>query len=312
MLGSPTSRVGETWTLATYNIHNFFDAFDNPYTADEQTRPKTAGELDALTEALHLLDVDVVVLQEVETGGFLQRFAHTRLANLRYTEVVDEPAGDPRGIGLGVLSRFPVERIVSHRLTPLAAENEAAPDSAGRHFARDLLRVDLLVRPGYQVSVYGVHLKSKRGDGLGGSGAQSAAWRLAEARAARQLMQEEMTQTRHGRFLVAGDFNDGPDSAVARALTGGLPSEAAAEEFWPLVDAFAGGSRAQGRATYLAGALQEPIDQVWLSPGLAAGIVPNAQGGGAEVMRGGVFERASDHRPVKVRLRIGELDEPRP
>lgn len=320
----PAVSATQSWSLATYNLHNLFDSFDNPYTVDEQTPPKTTAELATLAEALRMLDADVVVLQEVESGGFLAHFVANQLGGatggLHYAYVADEPTGDPRGIGLGVLSRFPIERIVSHRLARLDPEKPfvSAPGEAANHFARDLLRVDLQIRPGYLVSVYGVHLKSKRLDAMDTSDPQASThWRLAEARAARRIIQEEMAQSGHARFIVAGDFNDGPDSAPVRELTQGpgwdqlRPDEPTAPGEG-LLDGLASLPPA-ARVTYIAGRQSSSadavelhaaaIDQIWLSPVLAQQQL-SVEKAGAAVLRGGAFERASDHRPARIRLAI--------
>ena len=200
-----------TLTLATYNVRKFFDTYDNPYTADEKTRPKSPAELAELARAIRALDADVLILQEVEAGGVLKNFVEHQLSDLRYTAVVDSTTEDPRGITVAALSRVPVLRIVSHRLAPL---------EGGRRFARDLLRLDLEAAPGHGLSVYGMHLKSQR-DGTDGNDKDSAHWRLAETTRARELIREEMSAGQNlaaARFVVLGDANDSVDSPPVRML----------------------------------------------------------------------------------------------
>lgn len=270
---------GGTWTLATYNIRNFFDRFDNPYSQDETAKPKSGEECDALVTAIETLDADVVLLQEVEAGGFLRQFAQRRLPHYPY--VAEEPTEDPRGITLGAISRLPILRIISHRLLELEPSQGRSVDN---RFARDLLRLDIAVRPDYVVSVYGLHLKSKRTD-LGDADRR----RLAEAQAAQRVIRQEMIAELQGRFVVAGDFNDTPDSPVAKTI--------AATSRPPLTDALMG--TMGERVTFENAQHREGIDFIWLSPALSGALTAPA-----EILRGGAFDKASDHRPVKVKLRV--------
>ena len=233
-----------------------------------------------------------------------------------YRYVVDEPTEDVRGISLGVLSRLPVVRIVSHRLVELeeggtsrgdagvtgengrqdagvtgavGRQDAGVTEEGGNRFARDLLRVDVEVRKGYVVSVYGVHLKSKLGD----DEKTVNKWRLAEAKKARAIIREEMTRELQGQFVVLGDCNDVVGSPVVKTLeeAGDLGDGA------QLVDVLAA-LPAGERVTFESGRMKDAVDFLWVSPGLAGRVE-----GAGEILRGGAFEKASDHRPVRVRLR---------
>ncbi len=294
--GAEKTVGGGSFVLATYNVHNFFDAYDNPYTADETTAPKTKGELKTLAAAIRQVDADVLILQEVEAGGALKAFVSEQLGDAGYKYVVDETTEDPRGITVAALSRWPVRRIVSHRLCELTPGGGGAGGAGaagmagsgglveGNRFARDLLRVDVEVRPGYVVTVYGVHLKSKQAS-AGDEG--SAKWRLAEAVRAREIMQEEAGREGLVRFAFLGDCNDTIDSPAVQTVLGTtMPG---------MVDVL-GAVPAGERVTFVSGGFREGIDHILLSPGLAARMAAG------EIVRGGAVEKASDHRPVRVRI----------
>ena len=42
------STQGKTLTIATYNLKNMFDVFDDPYTSDETTRVKPREDIEAI------------------------------------------------------------------------------------------------------------------------------------------------------------------------------------------------------------------------------------------------------------------------
>jgi len=191
---------------------------------------------------------------------------------------------------------------VSHRLVRLGADSVETSGAARAddRFARDLLRVDIEPVPGGErgVSLYAVHLKSRRAEPGSPVGDNGAARRQAEAARARAIIEAEMASEAHGRFVVLGDFNEGVDGPAAALLARHWTDQA------DLVDALAG---VTPRATYIGGGLEEAIDQIWLAPGLAQDALPGLDAGSAtlraQVLRGGVFEKASDHRPVKLWLR---------
>lgn len=266
--------------VATYNIENLFDAYDNPYTADEGTGAKPEAKVKALVAAIKTLDCDVLILQEVEQGGGLAKLAGDLLPE--YKVVVDPPSNDPRGITVAVLSKLPVSRIVSHKT--VALEPPGTPEAMPQNFARDLIQVDVELAPGLDLSVYGLHLKSKR-DATGDP--KGARKRLAEAKKAAELIRQ--AQGPNGLFLIAGDFNDTPDSAAFAALLNTVPG---------MVDSQAGRPLPQ-RISFSNPRYREAIDNIFLSPELARAYVADS----AKIWWGENFDTASDHRPLSITLR---------
>jgi endonuclease/exonuclease/phosphatase family metal-dependent hydrolase len=104
-----------------------------------------------------------------------------------------------------------------------------------------------------------------------------------------EIMRAEMATEHLGLVALCGDFNDDPEAAsraaMMKATTPGL------------VDVLDGRSKEE-RVTFINSEFHDSMDDVLLSPGLT-GYFDAAN---ATVMRGGVFETASDHRPVRVRL----------
>ena len=144
------------------------------------------------------------------------------------------------------------------------------------------------MRPGFVVTVYGVHLKSKRSE-VDANDANSAKRRLAEAAGIRAMIAEEMPPG--SRFIFVGDCNDEIGSPAVQMIVRASDP--------PLVDGLAG-IPAQERVTFHGGSYREAIDQVLLSPRLAEERVLD----GAKIFSGEEFEKASDHYPVRVTLHV--------
>ncbi len=253
--------------VATWNVENLFDRFDDPWTDDQRTKPAYASDarLARLAAILIRLDADVVCLQEVENRWLLEQFNRESLGSLGY-EVVLLEGNDGRGIDVALLSRLPVGAVTSYRHLRFA-------DAEGRpqRFRRDLLRVR--IGAPLNADVYVVHLKSQHG----GDPADVA--RLAEATQVAEILGAELERDAGYRALVAGDFNDVPESPTLRVLL-----EAG------LVDACAGSDKVSyNREPYLT-----RIDFLLLTPALAAGLVS------AEILDTEEAAVASDHNPVEI------------
>lgn len=268
--------------IAAYNVRNLFDRYDNPYTADEGTKPKSDRELQALASAIKLVNAEVMVLEEVEAGGVLTQFVKDYVPEYAY--VVENPTTDPRGASLGVISKLPVLKITSHRLMPL---DPAGGNKPGNHFARDLLRIDLEPQPSLKLSLYAIHLKSKR-DSEGDP--KSARWRFAEAKKIAEILKDDYASGIKN-FAILGDFNDTPDSPPLQAITSALSPA--------LTDVHAH-IPAANRITFENSRFREAIDFILLSPDLARRMVPQS----GVIFHGEPFTIASDHRPVKVVINL--------
>lgn len=254
--------------VATYNVRNMFDRKDDPHKADPR-KAKPASELEALAAGILRSGPDVLALQEVENREVLDQFADQRLDGAYpYRALVE--GNDIRGIDVAVLSKFPIEGVVSHREDRFPLSRGARETS----FRRDLLRVDLDLGE-KSLSLYALHLKSKIG------GKRADVQRLAEARQVERIVQREMGPDRP--FLVLGDCNDTPDSPTLAALTEGLQ------------DAMSGRAPAQ-RATYSTTRPKEEFDYILYSGPLKVH--------GARVERAPESARASDHFLLSAQVEV--------
>jgi len=265
--------------VATFNLLNLFDDFDDPYVENEPVPGKKAEEKARLAAVLRGMAADIVALQEVESRPVVQRFVDEYLADFKYEVVLYEGNSD-RGIDVALLSRLPVGPVTSHRHLDLT-------DSGGQpmRFQRDLLQVRITPEGFLPFDVFVVHLKSKHG----GEEA-SLPIRAGEAKAIRSLFDDLLHADSQARFLICGDFNDTIESQPLQTIIGAGP--VALRGFYDDLPS-------EKRITYNRQHLSM-IDFVFASPALAAGYVPKSY----DVLLGSVDAHGSDHNPVTASFKL--------
>jgi endonuclease/exonuclease/phosphatase family metal-dependent hydrolase len=319
--------------VATFNLNNLFSRYDfraDVATADASTvkveertsfsfadpqgfklrtyqgrlvRGKDPADRTLLADRIKTIDADVLCVQEVEDIDTLRQFARDDLGGM-YREVVLIEGNDPRLIDLGLLSKLRVGAVTSWQYTrdPLNPTETL--------FSRDLLQVEIRSDNGKErlFTVFSNHLKShfvpftSPDPDAEETRANKLRKRQCEAGAA---IIEAVTRP-DSRYLVVGDMNDPPDSewmaplaaSAALNLTNALedakespkapvnpppPNEQWTERFKP----------AGQPAVYTL------MDQIWLSPALAA--KQTAAGINRRTRLGG---DGSDHDPSWVTLSI--------
>ncbi len=190
--------------VATFNVENLFDPYDDPYRPDEGTPPKSYWELRDLVRAIDRIGADVLGLQEVENLGILGRLNGALEQPYPFIEAL--PTNDRRGIRCALLSRFPIRSATCRRWRDLTDELKPA---------RDFPSFSLDTGAGV-LEVFVVHLKSHRGRP---GDPESRAWRAAEAAALAKAVEEV---PRERPVLVLGDFNDGPEAETLAPLFSSL------------------------------------------------------------------------------------------
>jgi endonuclease/exonuclease/phosphatase family metal-dependent hydrolase len=291
-------------TVGTFNLNNLFSRFD--FTADVSTadpadvkveqrtvfsfddpngfklrtyegrlvKGKPAAERKLIADRIKRMDLDVLAVQEVEDVDTLRQFVRDDLGGL-YPHVVLLEGNDPRLIDVGLLSKLPLGAVTSWQNTPDPAAMER------RLFSRDLLQVEVLRadRGRRLFTIFNTHLKSHfvpftspdpdaeavRADELRGRQANGAAVIIAG-------------ETRpDSAFVVVGDMNDPPDSPwleplvgapslrLASGLTGAQETRPGPGNPPPPTTAWTERFKPSGEP-----AVYTLMDQVWLSPALAA------------------------------------------
>ncbi len=149
---------------------------------------------------------DILITVEVENRPTLERFNEQVLNSqfgLSYPHVMVIDGNDTRGIDLGILSNTPIAEIRSH-----------VDDMAGDEmvFSRDCPEYDIILSGGERIIILPNHLKSKRN----GNDQASQDKRKAQAERAHNIAL--LALNRSPFVLLAGDFNDTPDSIALVSL----------------------------------------------------------------------------------------------
>ena len=272
-------------TVMTYNVKNMYDVFDDPYTKDEGTPVKPRAEIERIASLIGELDPDVVVFQELENEGILKAMVHEMLPEAGYEYVAAMPTNSGRGGNLGLISRLPIVSLTSHRFTDLTLEGDA--QKRIWRFARDLLQVRIRVTGERTLDLYIVHFKSRRDFG---TDTKSRDWRLAEAIAARRIIDQHRRADPKRLALLLGDLTDMPDSKTLDAVLAPGKQNSAMP---PLVDLHAD-LQDDARITYLRKTYRTTVDYMLASPALARYVVP----GSARVINDNPLLGGSDHGPL--------------
>lgn len=269
---APRAPAPAVLRVATWNVHDLFDAVDRllpPGDLDEvPSAPEVEARLDRIGAVLARLDADVVLLQEVENLPLAEALA----ARAGYAEARLVDGFDPRGIDVAVLSRLPISRYASHL-------GEVASD--GRPlWSRDCTETHAGAG-GARLVLVGSHLVSRLTDPAGG--------RRGEQAARMRQIADEAARADPGALVVAGgDLNDDPLAEALLPLLG--------DGGWIDVLAPVG----QGGAwTWIGRTGGARFDYLLVPSADAWRVVA------AEVDAGEDVAAASDHRPVVVDLHWG-------
>lgn len=258
--------------VATWNVHDLFDAEDRLLTPGDLDPVLTPAALDAklgrVAAVLDWIDADLVLLQEVENLPLAEALA----GRAGYPEARLVEGFDPRGIDVALLSRRPIGRYASHL-------GESSSD--GRPlWSRDCVEAHVEAAGG-PVVVVGSHLVSRITDPTG-------ARRREQAAGMRRIADAAASAEPGALVVVGGDLNDEPESASLAPLLAdgdwvdGL-SVVGLGDAWTWL-----GSGRGARLDYLL----LPWSEAWR-------VVSASTVEGADVAA------ASDHRPVVVELLWG-------
>lgn len=253
---SVSASAPTQFRIATYNALNMFDDINDPDKDDDKMSPKSPESEAALAAVIRSSEADVIALQEVENIGALKKFRDSQGLQKDYPHVVLVEGNDRRGIDVALLSKHPIESVVSHKEARFPVDGEAEPG----HFLRDLLQADITMPGDVPVRIFVTHLCSKIG------GEKSDRLREAEALAAREIIKEQTANFPSQKYLIMGDFNDTPDSPAVKILT--TPDESG----WALEDTFADQPEAVSYPTREKSAAKwgyKKIDHILVSPQLA-------------------------------------------
>lgn len=201
--------------FVTWNCHDFFDTVlgncDGCQFEEKLTTSQFSDKTEDVARGLASLKGDIVLLQEIENKEVLKAIAeHSSLKSLGYVTRESVIGNDPRGINIGVLSRFPITKYVSHRRDQFTRVDDP---KYVYYFARDAVEVHLNVN-GQAVVIIGVHFKSQAND-------EDPNRRIAEGQQARAIADSVLKGNPNAYVFVMGDFNDDLNSIAYKAVRDG-------------------------------------------------------------------------------------------
>jgi endonuclease/exonuclease/phosphatase family metal-dependent hydrolase len=167
----------------------------------ETTRINTAKVLKAVA-------ADVQCLVEVESRDVLHNFNADVLTSKKFSYNILIDGNDPRGIDVGLLSRYRIKNIRTHIF------DREKPTSRSFLFSRDCMEVELAVTPNQSLHILCNHFKSK---GFSGSQKDADKKRGLQANAVKEILKTNYDLNKDW-VVVAGDFNDTPDSKPLKEL----------------------------------------------------------------------------------------------
>ena len=160
------------------------------------------------SKVLKSLNADVQCLVEVENRETMNSFNSDMLGQHKFPFNMLIDGNDPRGIDVGLLSRYPIKNIRTHIF------DKEKPGSKSFVFSRDCLEVELQVSATKSLHVLCNHFKSK---GYSSSQAASDKRRKLQADRVKEILKANY-DLKTDLVVVLGDFNDTPDSKPLQDL----------------------------------------------------------------------------------------------
>jgi endonuclease/exonuclease/phosphatase family metal-dependent hydrolase len=195
--------------VVNWNVHNLENDKDDSGAPGETivTTAEYTSHRKAVGIVLNEMDADVLVLTEVENKAVLDDLNNTELGG-KYSASSLIEGNDYRGVDIGVLSKYPIDSVVSHKDEPFPLNGTQGPNY---YFARDCVEVHIHFN-GRNMVFLGSHFKAKSND--------DPVKRLAEAQRTRAIADSLIKADPTRAVVILGDFNDTPGSAPYLAVVG--------------------------------------------------------------------------------------------
>lgn len=282
--GALDLRSSRVFSVATYNVENLTLMDRNG--DGQENNPKPEEEMEALVRVFRHMNADIVALQEVgsdaQLAGLQQRLARNGV-RYPYREILR--GADPVR-RVAVLSRFPIVSSAEY------VEDVFRLQDIEFRMGRGILAVEIEPRPGYNMVLLVVHLKSKRYHPQ-----NSNRIRQEEAKIVRSYVTSLLAAQPDLNLILAGDMNDTPNTASIRTLIGPAAGTAA-----PLLDLrFPDSNGLYWTQHWKYGDTYSRFDYLFASPGMAADAVAGGvdRPGKGRIVDHPATVTASDHRPVQ-------------
>lgn len=199
--------------VLNWNVHNLENDKDDSGAPGETivTTAEYTAHRKAVGIVLKQADPDIAVLPEVENLAVLDDLNKTELGGVYATSLID--GNDYRGVDIGVLSKLPIDSVVSHKSEPFTLNGTQGPNY---YFSRDCPEIHIQFN-GRKMVFLGAHFKAKSND--------DPVKRLAEAQRTRAIADGLAKEDPSRAIVILGDFNDTPDSPPYAAVIGNDPTK---------------------------------------------------------------------------------------
>ncbi|WP_242535703.1 endonuclease/exonuclease/phosphatase family protein [[Muricauda] lutisoli] len=210
------------YTIAFYNLENFFDTKDDPYLLDDDFTPKgfkkwnrskfwkKAKKIARAVSKIGLKDSGyppvLVGMAEVENKGVIETLLQTKkLRNLNYG-VIHFDSPDERGIDTALIYDKGHFSVLDAETIPLIVQNT----DGERDLTRDILYVHGKLHK-EEIHVFVNHWPSRR------QGAEETSYKRIKAA---EIMLQEIDEIKADQpnIIIMGDFNDDPNSESIQTL----------------------------------------------------------------------------------------------
>ncbi|MEC7769580.1 MAG: endonuclease [Bacteroidota bacterium] len=210
------------YTIAFYNLENFFDTKDDPYLLDDDFTPKgfkkwnkskfwkKAKKISRAISKIGLKDSGhppvLVGMAEVENKGVIETLLQTKkLRNLNYG-VIHFDSPDERGIDTALIYDKGHFSVLDAETIPLIVQNT----NGERDLTRDILYVHGKLHK-EEIHVFVNHWPSRR------QGAEETSYKRIKAA---EIMLQKIDEIEADRpnIIIMGDFNDDPNSESIQTL----------------------------------------------------------------------------------------------
>ncbi len=212
----------EIFTIAFYNVENFFDTYNDPTTQDDAFTPKgimrwfkrryrnKTRKLGWVISQIGRSETGqppaVIGLSEVENKKVLTDLVLSKYLNSYNYQFIHFDSNDRRGMDVALLFRSDIFNLVHSEVFPLILYRH----SGKPYRTRDILYVKLAYKNRF-FHFFVNHWPSRReGD------RQSDVKRKQAAIELRNLIDEVRYENEHSRLFVMGDFNTNPDDVYLK------------------------------------------------------------------------------------------------
>ncbi len=200
--------AGESIRLATYNLNNYLVMDRTVKGVWRKSYPKPESEKAAIRKVIRQVMPDVLAIQEIGPHSFLKELkADLAQEGVVYPHSVHMPGDDPVR-HLAILAKIAPVEVVQHQDLAINYQNRDT------FVKRGMLELSFARPDGSIFKLFVVHLKSRRTNVK--SDPKSQERRTLEAEACRDRIIERTFDMNITNFVIAGDFNDHPESAPLR------------------------------------------------------------------------------------------------